>query len=417
MSQDPATLALPPFRVLQVALRSTTEALATAALQPGSATPAWSEFEWNVARAVATIHGVSALLAKHCDWNGPPRWQSFLRSQVEHGLRREARADALLERIGVLARQAGVGMLALKGAALRPMQIYSAGTRPMADIDLLVRPRDCERAIEALARLGYRETVRNARNVELHDDTVPDRAAFGENVASPLKIEVHTRIFEVLAGTTVDITRRLAPTPLIPGLHGYPDLAACMAHLLLHAAGNMQTNTLRLIQIFDIARLAARMNSGDWARLIGTRDEGRPVWWAYPPLWLAQRYCAASLPAGLMEELRAPCQWLLARRAERYTLTDVSLSNLSIRALPGIEWARTPADVLRFAHSRVMPSRGELAGLPQLVKHQPQFASVPWYSQPHAVRILRWIFTRPPRVQTLSTVCAALASGAGGTPL
>ncbi len=46
--------------------------------QPGEAAPDWSDFEWQLARAVAAMHGVSPLLATQLKWQGPPRWQPFL---------------------------------------------------------------------------------------------------------------------------------------------------------------------------------------------------------------------------------------------------------------------------------------------------------------------------------------------------
>ena len=45
----------------------------------------------------------------------------------------------------------------------------------------------------------------------------------------------------------------------------------------------------------------------------------------------------------------------------------------------------------------------------------PAMRQTPWYELPHSQRIVRWLFSHPPRVQTLSAVSAALSGlfGAG----
>jgi len=50
----------------------------------------------------------------------------------------------------------GIAAVALKGAALHAIGLYAIGERPMADIDLLVRPADAERtaAVDRIAGLS-----------------------------------------------------------------------------------------------------------------------------------------------------------------------------------------------------------------------------------------------------------------------
>jgi hypothetical protein len=129
-------------------------------------------------------------------------------------------------------------------------------------------------------------------------------------------------------------------------------------------------------------------------------------------LALSQRYYAGCLPRDVLLELRAQCPRALRFTAERKSLTDVSWSNPRIHALPGIAWSRTPVDALRFIRSRLLPSRVALAELEFALQAQPQLDLVPWYGLPHNERIMRWLFSRPPRVQTMVSVRAALESAA-----
>jgi hypothetical protein len=221
---------------------------------------------------------------------------------------------------------------------------------------------------------------------------------------------VHTRIAERLPVNTADITGFLLPSVPRAGLNAYPSAASLMMHLLLHAAGNMRARALRLIQLHDIAHLATRFVADDWEDLIAMRPNGHTLWWAWAPLMLTTRYYPKSIPADLLARLRLECPWLLRTRTQDHRLTDVSWSNIRIAAFPGLEWSRSVWEALAFMRSRIWPRTDALLELKEGAAQIPGSASIPWYGIPHAARILRWIFLRPPRVQTLLSVRAALMS-------
>src|SRR5690348_16532442 len=109
---------MPPIAAVQAALHRITESLATDLGCAGAERPAWSELEWRLAPAVAAIHGISPLLAGSLRWQGPPYWAEFLAEQHRHTLLRQQRIDNLLKTIDERSRSAGIGIVALKGAAL-----------------------------------------------------------------------------------------------------------------------------------------------------------------------------------------------------------------------------------------------------------------------------------------------------------
>jgi hypothetical protein len=406
--------ALPPFKVVAAALRKTTERLAREVARPAEPAPDWSELEWAIARSVAAMQGISGLLANRLRWRGPSAWAAFLGRQREQLLLREALIGRLLERIDAAARDAGLGCVALKGAALRALAIYGPGERPMADIDLLVRNADT--AISATLMRGLDYVPPSSVERERHATYEPRRKSragdLGEHVDNPVAIEIHTTVSEDLPVNEVDITARLLPARLRPGLNAYPTRAALLLHLLLHAAGNMKAHALRQIQLHDIALLAARLDDADWDMLLeaATTDD---LWWAFPPLALTIRYYACAAPPALPRALRLRCPRLLRRASERQELTDVSWSNLRISAFPGIAWSRTPAEALRYVRSRALPRREALAVLRGALERQPQHRRVPWYQLSHGRRIARWLLSRPPRVQTIVSVAAALRQHEG----
>ena len=60
-----------------------------------------------------------------------------------------------LEKISSLFAQAGIDCLALKGAALAGTLYPDPATRPMSDLDLLLRPQHLRRALTLLRQAGY----------------------------------------------------------------------------------------------------------------------------------------------------------------------------------------------------------------------------------------------------------------------
>lgn len=400
-----AAIALPPFKIVASVLRKTTERLAREIVQPSSSAPDWSELEWGVARSTVAMQGTAALLAQRVRWRGPAGWQRFLEQQREQLRLRDARIGLLLERIDAAARTAGVGCVALKGSALRALGIYRPGERPMGDVDLLVRAADVTALDGALRGIDYVEAFVTERHTTYDPRVKSEASDYREDAGNPIPIEVHTFVAEPLPVRNVDITERLQLAGARPGLNPYPTLAALALHLLLHAAGNMRAHALRQIQLHDLALLTSRFGDADWQALADAADE---LWWAYPPLELTRRYYGCEVPAALLRALRRRCPRLLRLASDREELTDVSWSNLRISAFPGLAWSRTPLDALRYVRSRALPSRTTRALMQGAVARHPHLTRVPWYQLPYGVRIVRWLLSRPPRVQTIVSVTAAL---------
>ena len=395
---------LPPFATLQAALVAVTDRMVHELGMPEEMVPAWNEFEWGIARSVCVMHGLAGMLATRLRWRGPESWADFLGNQQRHMRLRDARARELLARLHDATRARGIAVVPLKGSALLALGVHGDGVRPMSDIDLLVSPRQAEALAEVLQSVGYLPSYATRRHAVFLpvDQALPD--TFGEHVDIPYRIELHQAIAEPLPVSQVDITARAWPAAAHPGTNAYASKAALFCHLLLHAAGGMRTNTLRFVQLVDLARLAPRLAPEDWSGLIRT---GEHAWWMYPVLRMVARSFPDVIPADVLATTRAACPPLL--RYARHDLARVSWTNLSIPALPGYEWARTPLELLRYARSRLLPKHDALAEMADTVNHHPAARKVPWYDQSHGTRILRWLTSRPPRVQTLATVLAGQA--------
>jgi hypothetical protein len=396
---------LPPLRTIRAGLRRATEALAEelALVRPGGVLPDWNALEWRLASAVAAAHGVAPLLDRFSTWQ-QLAWRQFLGEQRRHVAERHQRVEALLRRIDAAAREARLPVMALKGAALHAIGLYAPGDRPMADIDLLVRGHDVERMGVLLREIGYECSFVNWKHrvfKPVHGEPV---LGLGEHRDTPVNIELHTRIHERLPVSITDITDTVFPAKPRPGLNPYPSHGALMAHLLLHAAGNVCSRTLRLLHLNDIALLATRMTAADWEV---AWSRGAP-WWAWPVLRLVARYYRNAVPAAVLERARRDCpRWLrLASRGQ--TLTRVSCSDLWLQVLPGIEWSRSPGEVARYVRRRLRPDGEIRRERSDMVRTQLWLRGQAWVRLSQGRRVVTRLVRAVPRMDTLYVVRAAL---------
>jgi Uncharacterised nucleotidyltransferase len=397
--------ALPPLPTVQAALRTTTETLAQELAHPSAEAPGWSPFEWRVAMAVASLHGVSGVLGTRLRWTGPADWVRFLAEQRLHIQMRQARASALLRAIHERARDEEVAFVAMKGAALHELGLYAGGERPMADLDLLVDAADVERMAGVLQAQDYHQTVVTWKHRVFEALEVPAPAPFGEHAHNAIKIDLHVRVREILPLRPVDVA--LLPAQPRPGLNPYRSRAALMAHLLLHAAGAMTQRTLRLVQLHDLALLSAQMSSADWDELTGPIALDCGLWWALAPLLLLAHYYD-PVPAQVVAAASIGCRWPLRRFACRRLLWQVSFSDLRRSAFPGIEWSRSAGEGLAFAAQRVtllapVLTRTMVTGA---VTSRRNGAAGEHRSRLPAGG---WMALKPARPATLQAVCGALA--------
>ena len=403
-----ADVARLPLKQIEAALRRTTETLATELAAPTDTTPDWTDFEWCIARAAAAIHGVSPLLAGTLRWRGPASWERFLAEQRDHTFRRHQRIARLLADIGAQAARNGIAIVALKGAALHEIGIYQPGERPMSDLDLLVRSSDVQATARLLCSCGYRESYATWKHRVFEPDATPTPIGFGEHADNPIKIELHARVAERMPVMDRDISALVLPACPQAGLNAYPSITALMIHLLLHAAGSMCFNGLRLIHLHDIALLARCMSRSDWECVLSAAD-GQASSWVSPALTLTAHYYATAIPAHVVARAASDCSWLLRRLFRRRTLSDVSLSNLWIQALPGVEWSHSLQEALTYIKTRMRPDRQTLALRAELIKRHPSAENFSWHHLSHRQRIVQWVRYRPPRMETLSSVHAALS--------
>jgi hypothetical protein len=400
---------LPPPPILHAKLRKITETFARELAGAAPLAPQWTDFEWTLARAVAAMHGVSPVLSRVLRWDGPEDWRQFIEAQRAHTLQRHARIAELLQLLDRQTRGAGIAALALKGAALHAMGLYIPGDRPMADIDLLVRPADAPRTVRLLESLNFRQSGQSWKETVFTPVEDHRHGELGENSGNDVKIELHERICERLPWRITDASDLIFPQCPCPGLNAYPSKASLMIHLLLHAAGSMANRMLRLLHLHDLARLSSLMSDGDWDEVLAHGSRGRRLWWAYPPLLLLSGYCPSMIPGRVLATLAGDCPYLLKRMARQRTLHDYSCSYLWVEALPGIEWAQSVAEILEYTASRLRPGANHAALRRNYAGTIYSADRGSWARLSQGRRLLRWIASRQARPVTMHSVHAALS--------
>ena len=391
------------------ALRKVTETLAQELAHPTATAPDWSPFEWDLARAAASIHGVSALLCTRLRWMGPAKWSEFLADQGRQTLIRHARFMELLALIDAEAKRTGLALLALKGAALHATELYTPGERPMADIDLLVLESDREAAHRLLAELRFELTEVSWKHETFEPKDRITTTALGESASNPMKIELHCRIQEKLPRRLLDVSGQIFWKQPQAGLSYYPSRAAAMTHLLLHAGGAIASKTIRLVHLQDIARLSATMSESDWLEVVSPPVPAATPWWAFPAVALTARYFG-GIPGSVIQRLRSACPIVLRSWSGRRALSDVSLSHLWVSTFPGIEWATSLREAAHFALVRIFPDKDAAQQRHNTMHSQTDVTETGWTRVSQTQRILLWLRapSRTPRPPTLLAVRAAL---------
>jgi Uncharacterised nucleotidyltransferase len=405
----------PSRESIELALSQATERFAAELTEPQLHAPAWSDFEWRMARAAAVLHGVTPLLANHLRWSGPDSWQWFLVQQHQQTLLRHRRIAAVLQDIAVRAAAQGLACVALKGAALHALGVYAPGERPMADIDLLVRPDDAGRAADLLACVGYVQIAQTWKHQVFepipsawadNPGDAPAALPLGEHEAYPVKVELHTRLVEHLAVSEPEITAQVFPADARPGLNPYDSTSTLLLHLLLHAAGNLCNRGFRLIHLHDIALLGATMTAQQWEPFLSLGPP-KALWWAFPPLEMVNRYHPGLVPQAVLNTFRLACPWALRRLCHHANLSQLSYSSLSIPAFPAIAWCRSPRERLRYVRQRLLPGAEQLAGR-NVTACEKWAVQDPWSRLSQGRRMVRWLLARPPRQAGMYIVEAAL---------
>jgi hypothetical protein len=268
--------------------------------------PTWSPTTWETFKFVCRVHGVAPLL--HQKLNAAawlePLIKTWLAGQYAFNTQRVAKMQAELKDILAIFAQNNLRLMPLKGSILTAGYYDEAGLRPMADLDVLIEPAALPRSITLLEQLGYRERVAHWKHIEfIKPDNQRVISGEVEHPDNPRGLEVHLACRETFGGPTIDLTERMwenaAGGTFLGEKATIPNPGALWLHLVVHATYHLWQGRGRLIQLIDLARLAACLDNS--LALLDTIDAR----YSYPGLALLKRYFPTSLADAVLAAQRA----------------------------------------------------------------------------------------------------------------
>jgi hypothetical protein len=212
---------------------------------------------------------------------------------------------SLHERLGAildLFDRNGIESLLLKGAGLAYSAYERPTSRPMGDIDLLVRTECAQKAWDLALTSGWvrRRDVSQERSYEDHQHLPPLEDADGLQVGLELHIALftHQAPFQLPATRIWDGARRIqvgSRTALVPS----PEDQLLHASLHFGWSHEMTFGTWRTLR--DVERLT--MKDIDWQAFVRNAREARGATCCYWTLRLARDLAGARVPEGVLNQL------------------------------------------------------------------------------------------------------------------
>ena len=215
--------------------------------------PPLSHADWSELLGHAGREGMDGLLHDWLSHEGlmptvPPDIRQRLQRNRAHRLLDYQIKRGALEELLLRADGAGFRLLILQGMALAE-ELYPPGTRPLSDIDLLVRPDEFDRVVRLLVGLGYTAVsryppvyARNGVSIDLHQQLA--YLSRVEPAVNPLRIDE--------AMLWADAVRRPFGSAMAWVLSPVDQVVILSAHLQKHSFS-------RLIWFVDIGRLLNRL--------------------------------------------------------------------------------------------------------------------------------------------------------------
>jgi hypothetical protein len=260
--------------------------------------------DWERLWELAHLHEVGPLVGANVSSVGgdlvPAAWRERALRRRHVTLRANAHlADTLGDVLDAL-DVADVEAMPVKGLVLAETLYGDIAARPCADLDVLVRTRDLERAREALRGIGFVQRATPGYKALVHQfhDPAWERVTGNQHV----RLELHWALW-------ADSERRLGTDGLwaratTATVAGRTVRTMAPEDVLLHLAIHRTRSALRLRWVVDVAELVQRHGATlDWAAFLGRADEAgaRTASWAV--LALARDLLDAPVPDTVMQQL------------------------------------------------------------------------------------------------------------------
>lgn len=334
--------------------------------QPEPHNPDWSAETWQTFQFASRVHGVAPLLYPKlagAPWltEAPKNW---LAEQYQLNGQRLAKMHVELKAILALFSRQQLAVMPLKGSILSTAYYVEAAMRPMADLDLLIRPGDFSPAAQLLGQLGYEQEVVHWKHTEFcQPDNRQVVSTAGEHPDNPRRLEVHLHCRESFGGPLVELTELMWHSAMPGSLLGEPALLpqpdSLWLHLLVHATYHLWQGKGRLLHLVDLTLLLPHLR--DPLPLLNS-VEAR---FTYPGLVLLKKYFPTTLDNSLLASQHKRVSPSFRRWAESRDLVNTSHLNpkpAGLYLLKALQFTEgRPREVVQALRFALLPSLEEIA--------------------------------------------------------
>jgi hypothetical protein len=224
--------------------------------------------------------------------------------------------------------EAGIEVLALKGAALISVAYGDTGARPMGDVDLAVPPRQVGKAVQALRLAGLAATADDPERLLSARHSLAFRGPDGQEV------DLHRGLLW-RAGLDEEFWQGSIATEVAGAPVRVLNSADQLLHVCAHGAAWNPVHPLRwAADAFKVIEVAgARL---DWERLVEMARRGRLT----APFADSLDFLAEDLEAPVPEAARRALAQTSVSRAERRAHEALAQPPSSRRSLAMLAWFR-----------------------------------------------------------------------------
>jgi len=321
----------------------------------------WDRATWQAAELAILMQGIGPYL--HHTLPSTPIYGALpadFCQRLAHSYHlNEARIERLFQDLVAIldaADRAGLALMPFKGPLLATGYYHSPALRPMADLDLLVRPADLPVLVSLLHDLGYRPEADTMPQSSVHTFSRPENRAIvsrrDDHPDNPRPVEVHVRlkkyIWDIyhLDDLADYLWAESEPGELLGVRTWLPAPARFLTYLAVHAMIHHLLHLGRLIHLLDLAYVAPTV------RRLDTHNAR----WTYPVLCLSGRVLPGRLEGVDLSGLALHLPPRLRRWAETVPLDG--RCGLNVDSRPPHEVGRWET---RWARWHPTPSRLALA--------------------------------------------------------
>ncbi len=273
----------------------------------------------------------------------PEFFTLYLEQEYHNNLARNRLIYSDLAAILAAANRDDIEIMPLKGVLLAQQFYPDPALRPMADIDILVRPEHRTADGQLLTNLGYR--LETSMPPDFYRDKFinpgGDKIANlnGESPDNPRAVEVHHMVRRPMWGDIgdIDLTDLMWNESRVGELMGepvrMPNRRSLLQHMLIHALEHFISSTGRAIMWLDIVSIHP-----DTEDLLDLQYHGL----IYPMLRLAQRALPEQLGDLDLSALACSASPVIRRWCDEIPLDDrcglISVSHLNRTRLRFARW-------------------------------------------------------------------------------